>query len=277
MNILLATPLYTAEWDSGHFVLRALQQLGHQVAVWDYRLDRYWPVQFTFDATIVLQGDGIDPDAMRLPRPRILWHFEVLGEMVDTAEAVRGYDKVFVMSYQNTAPGVEWLPGAYDTNIHRHDPNAIATWRTLYVGTANSEEKVAWVSQIQPQGIIGNGWSQFGINALPPMYGPQLAQVVSHANIALNFLRRPGVGPNRKLFELVPCAFTLTEHAEGIEQILGSALAEKVSFSTAGEARELIRHYALHPEERQPVWEMEQNALRRFTYADRVSHLLDGV
>lgn len=275
MKILLASPVITSEFDSGIYILRALSELGHHVLVWDYRLNpHYPPTREDYDVMIANKGELV-PVHLFKP-PRVCWYPDVLGRFPEHLGVIRQYDRVFAINKPpEGCDWATWLPGCYDPLAHR-DLRLPKEWDTIYIGTANSKRKVEWIRAIDPQVIFGNRWELFGIRAHPPRYSVRFAEAVNRARIAVN-VHESEHGVNRKLYELVPCAFTLTDRVRGIEEILGDRLADLVCFDSPREARRLIRHYLKNPEERERVWAMERKALEPYTYENQVRKILEAV
>jgi len=275
LKILLASPVITSEFDSGIYILRALSELGHHVRVWDYRLSPYFPPTFG-DYDLLLANKGETVPVWRFKPPRVCWYPDVLGRFPEHLRVIREYDLVFTINKPpEGCDWATWLPGCYDPLVHQ-DLRLPREWDTIYIGTANSKRKVEWIRAIRPQVIFGNGWQRFGIEAHPPQYSVRFAAVVNRARIAIN-VHESEHGVNRKLYELVPCAFTLTDRVRGIEEILGDRLADLVCFDSPRRARELIQYYLENPEERERVWAMERKLLEPYTYENQVRKILEAV
>jgi len=267
MNILLATPLYSTHYDAGWFWLRALNQLGHSISVWDYRLDEN-PPPFTHypGVTIVLKGETIDP--RRLPSPKAVYWPDALERTPGVEEVLEHYDKVFT-PVRPTPDNMEWLPTGWDPAIHRD--LQIKRRDTMYIGTCNSDYKRDMIEAIRPDLVHGNNWD-YGY--LPPVYLHDFVHCANEAKILIDIHQSPTVGLNRKFFECIACGFTIVDKVPGVEDILGEELADQVSFETPKEAKELIRYYLDRPEERNEVWQLEQEKIQEFTYEKAVERIL---
>ncbi|MDI6903810.1 MAG: glycosyltransferase [Methanocellales archaeon] len=99
--------------------------------------------------------------------------------------------------------------------------------------------------------------------------------MVNQARIAIN-IHQSDWGTNRKIFELIPCTFTLTDRVEGVEDIFGK-LTDKMSFATADEAKELIDFYLENEEERNKVLKKEREIIKPLTYKNQISKILEDL
>jgi len=269
MNILLATPLYSQHYDAGHFWLRALNQLGHSVQVWDYRLDKDPPPFAHYpEVTIVLKGENVDP--RKLPRPAINYWPDALERTPGIEETLKLYDKAFGL-VKPLSDWMEWIPTGWDPAIHK-DLGLLKAMRTIYVGTANSKYKTDMIHRIKPDLVYGNGWRsspEFG-----PRYLHDLTYVLNHAEVLIDVHQSPDTGPNRKLFEMIACGFTIVDRVPGVEEILGWGLTNQVGFKTPEEARELIKYYLERPKEREKIWQLEREKIQEYTYEKVVKRIL---
>lgn len=273
MNILLATPLYSQHYDSGHFWLRALQELRHNVRVWDYRLEPALFLQhgWTFDVAIVLKGEGVDPRI--LSGTRFCYWPDNFERNPGIENILQYYDQVFT-PVRPTPEGYEWLVTGYDPLIHRSIPTE-KDIRTLYIGTNNSPRKAKFIKELSPYVLAGNKWENepYWRETLPPQYLGDFVLLANRAMIAIN-IHQGDVGVNRKLFELIPCTFTITDLVPGVEEILGEELAKKVGFITSEGAQKLIDYYLEHPGEREELWEMEKQKIKGYTYLEAAKKVL---
>jgi len=275
MKILLVSPILTSEYDSGKYILKALCELGHYAHVWDYRLQ---PNKRNFpecDLVLVNKGESIDPDIFKpLGVPVVNWYPDQLSRF-DVRDKLKKYDKVY--SINKPEPGyewVEWLPGAYDEDVHR-DVGIERKVDCMYIGTCNSSRKVDYIKTINPNLIFGNEWDNFGIKAFPPVYGTKFTWVANHAKILVN-IHQAEWGTNRKLFELIPCGFTLTDLVPGVEDIFGE-LADIIAFRTPEGGREMVKYYLEDEDERNKVWEMEKKIVKEYSYKNQIQKILKEV
>ncbi len=276
MNILLVTPLYSQHHDAGHFWLRAFNQLGHTVTVWDYRLDRLPPpLSSSPNLVLVMKGEGISWRDFYQPTQ---WGDAFYCYWPDDFKRTPGidkylrlYDKVFT-PVSPTPDGMVWLPSGWDPAIHKdYRENKVIS--TIYVGTNNSERKEAYLKEILPSLILGNGWLLPPERTGPALYLHDFVKMVNLAKIAIN-IHQGDVGLNRKLFELIPATFTITDRVPGVEEVLGKELADKVSFNSAKEAKGLITYYLEHDKERNDLWEAEKQAIKPYTYIEQAKKIL---
>jgi len=274
MNILLVTPLYSQHFDAGNFWLRALNQLGHSIIVWDYRLDKN-PPPFTHypDVTIVLKGETIDP--RKLPSPKFNYWPDALERTPGIEEVLKHYDKVFT-PVRPTPDWMEWLPTGWDPAIHV-DREVHRNVDTIYVGTANSGYKIKMIEEINPKWLFGNDWKRVDRwgNVIKPVYLHELVLTLNRSKILIDVHQSPTVGLNRKFFEMIACGFTIVDRVPGVEEILGSELASNVTFPSPDEAKELIKYYLEHPEERSKLWSLEREKIQEYTYEKAVKRILN--
>lgn len=278
MKVLLATPLYSQHYDSGHFWLKALNDLGHSVIVWDYRLQPAPLKREPWDLTLVLKGENLDPRL--LPTPKVCYWPDDLGRTPGIESILRYYDKVFT-PVRPTPDNMEWLPTGWDPDIHvdRQIERGIPS---LYIGTNNSPYKKDMVDGIWPSVVAGNGWEseavvvKIGLSRrdLPSHYLHDFVYLANVAEILIDVHQSPHVGLNRKLFEMIACGFTLVDRVPGVEELLGFGLTNQVSFRTADEAKELIQYYLTRPGERGEVWRQERERIVRYTYLEAAKRIL---
>ena len=268
MRILLATPYLSQHYDSGHFWVAALCRLGHSVILWDYRLERE-PPKTDYELALVLKGEQVNPSVLR--RPRFCYWPDNFARTQGVERLLSGYDRVFTPVFP-TPPGYIWLPTGYDSLLHKD----LHTWRqfeTLYIGTNNSSEKLEKVRFLRPSVVAGNAWeNEKTLNRYPPLYLHDFVRMANRATIALD-IHQGDVGVNRKLFELVPCAFTLVDRVPGIEEIFGR-ITPMVSFESIGQAKEMIDYYLYNPIMRESIWQEEQTKIEPFSYEKAVSTVL---
>jgi len=269
MHVLLATPLYSQHYDSGHFWLRALNQLGHTVTLWDYRLDASPPPTTRYpDVTIVLKGENVNPK--KLPgSPRYLYWPDALERSPGIEEVLKLYDKAFGL-VKPLPDWIEWIPSGWDPAIHR-GLDVYRGTNSIYIGTNNSSYKMKMITDIKPDLVNGNGWE---LKAGPPQYLHDFVYLANRARILIDVHQSPTAGPNRKFFECIACGFTIVDRVPGIQEILGWGLTNQVTFKTPEEARELIKYYLERPKERGEIWQLEREKIQGYTYEKVVRKVL---
>lgn len=280
MNILLATPLYSQHYDAGHFWLKALNDLGHYVRVWDYRLFPTPPPD-RGDFTLVLKGESVDPRL--LGRPRICYWPDALERTPGVQDVLQDYDRVYT-PVRPTPPGMTWLPTGWDPAIHgcTGAPRDIPS---LYIGTNNSPRKVEFLKVIDPWAVAGNGWGYPGTgvvavmglrppkSAFPPHYLHDFVALTSRAKVAIDIHQGPA-GLNRKLFELIPSAFTIVDRVPGVEEVLGD-ITDQVSFATPEKGRALLEQWLINTRGREALWEKEKVRIAPYTYLNAAKKVLE--
>ena len=281
MNILLVTPLYSTHFDAGWFWLRALNQLGHSIQIWDYRLDVNPPPFLHYpEITLVLKGETIDP--RKLPSPAINYWPDALERTPGIEKVLRYYNKVFT-PVRPTPDWMEWLPSGWDPSIHV-DLKMEKTADTAYIGTNNSEYKERMIREIRPNFIFGNRWEEVQSDLigpgepdrflLPPVYLHDFVQTANKARVLIDIHQSPTVGLNRKLFEMVACGFTIVDRVPGVEEIFPGFWNE-ISFDGPGPARRLIDYFQTHSEDREMLWELERKAIEPYTYDNCARRVLE--
>ena len=270
MKILLVTPLYSQHFDAGWFWFRAFQHLGHEVDVWDYRLDEAPVWKREYDLTLVLKGESVYPDL--LPHPCFCYWPDAFNREPGIERKLGAYNKIFT-PVRPTPSGMIWLPTGYDPVIH-HEVEGKKEIASLYIGTNNSLGKALWLEEIGPRVVAGNGWGLTeGIHDLPPAYLHDFVRLASRAVVGID-LHQGEVGLNRKFFEMISCVFTITDKVPGVDEVLGKNLAEAVSFSSPQEAKVMIKHYLIHPDERKLLWDLEKKAIFPYSYTGAVEKVL---
>jgi len=268
MNVLLITPLYSTHYDAGWYWLRALNQMGHSVQVWDYRLDVDPPLFIHYpDVTIVLKGENIDP--RKLPSsPRYVYWPDDLGRTPGIEEVLKYYDKVFT-PVRPTPDNMEWLPTGWDLAIHKD--LQVVRRDTMYIGTCNSDYKRDMIETIRPDLVHGNNWD-YGY--LPPVYLHEFVATANQAKILIDVHQSPTIGLNRKFFEMISCGFTIIDRVPGVQEVLGWGLTQQVSFTSSDEAKELIKYYLERPEEREEIWQLQREKIQEYTYEKAAEKIL---
>lgn len=283
MKILLASPVYSSPWfgswfDCGAFIMKALHQLGHSVAVWDFRLEPLPPVGL-YDLAIVWKGNKHVHQT--LPHPKVCYWPDKFGRDPENEEGLESYNKVFT-PVRPTPEGMEWLPTGWDPDYHKnlHYPIERRNLDILFIGT-KSERKLAFLSEIKPDRIYGNGWeSSWGVAGLvpprPAVYVQEFVNVLNTHYIAVN-IHRDKVGLNSRLFEFAACTFMVTDRVPGVEEVFGKELAQKISFNTPKQGRAMVEHFYNHPELREELWKQEYEAVKPFTYLEAAKKMIASV
>jgi len=270
MNILLITPIYSTHYDAGWFWLRALNQLGHSVTVWDYRLDKNPPPLFHYpEVTLVLKGENIDPK--KLPSPHVCYWPDALDRTPGIENHLRKYDKVFAL-VKPIPDWMEWLPTGWDPAIHRD--LQVERKGTTYIGTCNSIYKKDMIEAIRPDLVHGNNWDY---SYLPPVYLHDFVRCANVAKVLIDVHQAPNAGPNRKFFEMIACGFTIVDRVPGVEEVLGKDLSDQVSFKTPEEAKELITYFVDKYSEREELWRLERERIKPYTYQAAAETVLNSI
>ena len=285
MKILLASPIYCSPWwgpwyDCGTFVMKALHQLGHSVAVWDYRMDKNPPKgSHDYDLAIVWKGEKYVHQAVGMLKcPKFCYWPDKFGRAPLDEEDLKLYDKVFTCT-RPTPEGMIWLPTGWDQDFHAnlHYPPERRSSDVLFIGT-KSERKLRFLSEIKPDKIYGNGWeSSWNIAGLvpprPAIYLQEFVHVLNQHHIVVN-VHRDDDGFNSRVFEFVACGFTLTDRVPGTEEVFGKELAAKISFETPKQGKAMVEWYKTRPELREALWQEEFKAIQPYTYKAAVERMI---
>ena len=279
MKILLVTPYISSVWDSGKYVMKALSELGHSLALWDPYASINPPSR-DYELAFVLKGLDVKIEKCKRPRinlyPDDITNFpreEGFKERLDAF--INKFDYFFTT---NKSDRGLWIPGSCDPEIH-YPYNSQKIFDVVFIGTAYSNERVDFIKQFINRfegkfGLFGNDWYKYGIKAYPPQYFNAFTQVINSAKIALNIHGDMfGVGVNRKVHEIAGCgaAMLLTDNVDGLEETYPMA----PNFNSLEECLELTNYYLNNLRERRNlVKEMQKRAYEKFTYKHQVAKIL---
>lgn len=114
VTVLLATPYLSQHVDAGWFWMRALQQLGYLVVLWDFRREVV-PPESASRAELLL-GMKLPPDQARLlpAMPRACYWPDDFAREPEVTSTLREVYDVVATPARPTPNGVVWLPGCYD-------------------------------------------------------------------------------------------------------------------------------------------------------------------
>ena len=273
MKILIGTPYLSSHFDSGLFWAKSFSELGHFVDLWDYRMNPYNKVS-GFDLVIIFKGESIDPEI--LPRPRICYYPDDPNRIPGIENKLKLYDLVLT-PVRPTPEGYEWLPTGWDESVHRDMGYKGDRYEAVYIGTNNSDRKSHWITKLAPDVVFGNGWGtiepKHAIIIQPPVYHHDLTQALNKAYIAID-IHHGEVGVNRKLFEMIPCTFTLVDRVPGVEEIFGEVVTPLMSFRTVKDARDMIKYYLKNESERKEVWKAQKEKIQPYTYKEAAKKVL---
>jgi hypothetical protein len=273
MRILVATPFMSSHYDAGLFFVKALANRGHSIYLWDYRIQKEMP-QVEADCSIVFKGETVDPS--KLPRPAINyfpdWFERFHPSLLDR---LAKYDRVFTPVIPTPA-SMTWLPSGWDPMIHRN-LGLPRSHDIMYIGTANSEYKVAMVKKLDIYFVYGNGWKEHGVVAKPPVYLHELVETANRAKVLIDIHQSPTIGFNRKGFEMVACGPTIFDNVPGMIEVLGEDLASEVCFGSPDMGKIKLRFLLADEKRRNELWEREKKAIQPYTYERCLDRMLDFV
>ena len=272
MRILLCTPYISNPLDHGMFMVKAISELGHHLAFWDYRLTSE-PPSVDYDLAFVVKGLEADIDKLR--RPRVNWFPDFLAPCEDIDEFINKFDYLFTTLKQEKGT---WLPGVLDADVH-HPYQVEKIYDVVFAGAAHSLERVKFIKRFMRMfkgkfGLFGNDWLKYGIRAYPLPSPQAYAQVFSTAKIALNtHFDLFGIGTSYRVHEVAGCgsAMLLTDNVDGLEETYPMA----PKFNSLEECLELTEYYLNNLRERRKlVKEMQKRAYEKFTYKHQVAEIL---
>ena len=139
MNILLATPYLSANhWDSGLFWAAALSRLGHQVRLWDHRLEPPPPLD-GLDCSIAMKGP---PDLARhLTTRRACYWPDAFERTPGLEHELREVYSVVATPVRPTPDGCLWLPTGFDPMIHKPNRDMPKIFDSVFIGTGTPRKE----------------------------------------------------------------------------------------------------------------------------------------
>jgi len=271
MRILIATPYMSSHLDSGLFWARAINQLGHSITLWDYRYDQRTNFSRGFDLSIVFKGEVVDPKL--LPGTKLIYwpdKFERTPGIIKDKLSL--YDKIFT-PVRPTPEGMVWLPSGHDKDVHK-DMLLERFYKSVYIGTLNSEYKHNMVYEIGPSKVFGNGWDSYCHEG--PVYLDEFVRTANYTKVLIDIHQSPDTGVNRKLFEMISCGFTIVDRVPGIKEIFPDIWA-KFTFEDSKTAKELINYYLADYSEALNLWELQKKCIEPYSYLNCAKKMLKGL
>lgn len=212
---------------------------------------------------------------------------------VQMFDSFRAYSKVFTFSrtlvpvfYQLGARCVEWLPFAYDPQVHAapRPPMPPTIFRVSYFGTWGPVQE-KWMKPLIPYGIriFGPGWSRRTLSADVRARwmkghgtGRKMAAAIARSTVTINMTRgEHGCGHSMKTFEIPACGgFMLTNWCEE-QALFFQDGKECVFFNTVEEMLDKAAYYLRNDGERERIRAAGIAAVAPHTYVSRAKVLLD--
>jgi spore maturation protein CgeB len=189
---------------------------------------------------------------------------------------------------------VQYLPLAADTEMHkpaRNDGNtfANAAHDVVFVGNWRPAREAFleqltefdlfiwgtdyWKRRVRADSPLKSRWGG------RPLFGNEFAQVCGESRILLNIIDVGWPGPNMRAFEQPACcAFSLVTRTPAVLEIFTEGVNIEC-FDSAEEARDKIRYYLAHEDERRKIAEASYKLVVEggHTYLNRAQQLIDWV
>lgn len=275
MKILVCSPFYAPHWDSGHFWVKALSELGHDLCLWDYRTQKDIPI-YSPDIVLVLKGDlntarRVKEEFYAVP---VVCYFPDTFERFpkeEIDEYFSLYNEIFTPLVP-TPKGTIFLPTGWDEDIHVS--KGVEKYPvSVFIGTC-TPRKEEYLKVILPTVIGGNGWERSEIpgRKIGEVYLHNYVTILSQSLVSVNVHRDP-TGVNRRLFESMACTFTLTDIVPGVSNVLGPGTWE-LGFSSPEEGRNKVNHFLSHPKETEELFKLGRELIAPYTYKNAVKEML---
>jgi len=293
MKIFLLSSFSFGEY--GVLVYYALRDLGHQVFAFDYRktLAQFGEEEMNYrfiksalawepDVLFAIKAEWMRKNVLDLLSCRkILW-FPDAGTRYARFEQIKdSFDEVYMTEFGR---GYDTLyPGAYPP-VHREvELKGDDLWKyktdCVFVGTAHPQRIKSFRKLINGLSvrmkIWGNGWPEdFPYYAGGPKYFLELSKAISGAKVVINFHYDWPYTPSIRAFEVTACKRCyISEEGEGLNNCF-EPNKEYVLFNTIEEAREKIKYYLEHDDERERIAE---NGYKRCMRDHLLTKRLEGV
>jgi len=259
-------------------------------------------IQFAPGLVLSVKGEAVLPQTVEWLRRKTgavtaLWYpddpryFDSLARVI-----APHYDFVFTASqkaiwkYKDLGVRVGHLPFACDPSVHKPFSKIEAETNPFaldlcFVGTF-SRRRYAIIETLEASGlrvhVWGPYWSFFKRSRTVhgPVYGPEMAKVLSASRIVLNIHDETDVNfkPNMRVFEVAGCrSFLLTDMAFGLEKMFEVG-GEVLCYNDSKQLIELVSRFLGLPKEREIIASRAQKrAYNEHTYVERVRSLTDAV
>lgn len=271
------------------FVLKNLQQLGHNVFLWDTEIMSS-PPEGDYDIALTWTNNIFDFSLVRAKK-KVLYYLEDSDYYGQTSSSLGNGKKIeewlpFVDNYftMNRLPGHEshWLPMGGDEEIHRtlNDfPNDNAV---LFVGTARDDNRINFARLLQeelqknniPLYLMGNGWNESALS-MGVRYFDNFNLIVNQFKIVVN-LHMGKESPSDKVHCITACgkALLINDNKEAYRECYPMAPV----WDTVPELVEKILYYLQHDTERiNLVKEMQSRCHQDYCYRRQLERLIKTV
>ncbi|MDO8623118.1 MAG: glycosyltransferase [archaeon] len=287
MKILLVCDLFFTFTATGILVFKALQELGHDIKVWDPRVKKKCPEEF-FDLTLVWSNE--------IPHPKFLnSKYKILFYLDDPFYVKKFYQDETSMSFEelikiydyqffslNKIPGYEdrWLPMGADPDIFFKINIKKLNDGVLFLGTNRKGDRENFVREIQSKlknkgikiFICGSGWKGFENWSGRPFYLSELNEILNNVNVVFN-IHVGNLSPSDKV-HVITCTgscLLLGGNTDGYKECYPMAPVWKNN----NDLIRLIKYYLEHDEERNVLIEqMQRHCIENFTYKKQLEKMI---
>ena len=290
MKILLVCDLYFTFSATGILVFKALQELGHDVRVWDLRVKKTPPEEY-FDLSLVWSNEIPNPIYLN-SKYKILFYLDdpfYIQKFYQDKKSMLFEELIELYDYQffslNKIPEYEdhWLPMGADPDIFfKIEKNKVKDG-VLFLGTNRKGDRENFVKEIQQKlkkdrintYICGNGWKGFENWSGRPFYLSELNEVLNNINVVFN-IHVGGISPSDKVHVIISTGscLLLGGNTEGYKECYPMAPIWKDNDDLV----RLIQYYLKHDEEREKlVKEMQRHCIENFTYKDQLKKMIQKI
>ena len=291
MKILLVCDLYFTFSATGILVFKALQELGHDVKIWDLRVKKKPPEGY-FDLSLVWSNEIPYPNYLN-SKYKILFYLDdpfYIKKFYQDKHDISFEELIKLYNYQffslNKIPGYEdhWLPMGADPDIFfKIEKIKRQTESVLFFGTNRKGYRENFVREIQKKlkkkgiktYICGNGWKGFENWSRKPFYLSELNEILNNVDIVFN-IHVGDISPSDKV-HVITCTgscLLLDGNTEGYKECYPMAPTWKDNDDLV----EKIQYYLEHEEERvKIVREMQVIAHTNFTYEKQLQKMIQKI
>ena len=286
MKILLIGNLYSRAGTSCIFVIKALQELRHDVTIWD-PINCIKPPKRNYDIALSWSNKKHDINLIKAKK-KILYYLEDAEyasnqkdyPLVELLDYTKYYNQFFTM---NKIPGYEdhWLPMGADPEQFKPIPARVFEKNVLFIGTFRGKEREEFINDVRNRlkekgislKIIGNGWNGHEGWAGQAVYLNDLNYAMNCFKITIN-KHIGNLSPSQKVHQIICNGSTLliSDDKEAYKECYPMAPVWKNNDDLV----EKIQYYLEHEEEREKlVNEMREKAIKDYPYKEQLKKLLN--
>ena len=287
-KILLITPCFSREASTGIIALKNLQDLGHDVKVWDPLITSL-PPKGEFDISITWINKIIDLSLVKAKK-KILYYLEdneyILKrgkKELSLDDREKGdYDYIFTM---NETPGYEdrWIPLGADTELFYPMENKRIHNSVVFIGTGRDNYRKNFVKELQQRlknegisfYIVGNGWDGFDNWVGGALYYGDFVNALNKFDICIN-LHAGNLSPSDKVHAIIACggALLINDNKDSYRKCYPMAPV----WNTIEGCVESIKYFLSHEDERKElVTKMRERCVENYTYKVGLQKMLEKV